>query len=171
MKTKTFKILLLVLLTTMISTAQTQVDLSNLTSNVILGNDCSSSEAPDLFESLNANLNGHTITLRNSKLKINSNLNGPGEIRACGNSNSQICISGTSSNNVILQGIQIVDCSVLETESFESLDNIPKNLEYSLYNLIGQEIYKGNTSLLYIPLNQILIIKVDGFQSKKIFVE
>ncbi len=161
---------LLALMLTTILTAQTVVNLSGMNSDIILGEDCSSSQPMTEFVANgDLNLNGYTLHLRNAHLKVNGNINGNGSVVGCGV--SKICKTGSIQNNPNIEHNLLVDCSVLDVDSFESIDSIPKNIEYSLYNLMGQEIYKGNTSLLYIPLNQVVIIKVGGFQSKKIFVE
>lgn len=160
------------IITGVVTSAQTQVDLSGMTHNISLGQNCSSSQEPELFETIqDVNLNGYTITLRNSILKINGNLNGGGRIEVCGNSNSFICLTGSIQNNIVLQGITIVNCSVLSTDTFEYVNEIPKNLNYAVYNILGKEVSKGNTNSLDLPKNIIFILKVEGYQAKKMYIE
>ncbi len=164
------KIIIALLAIPMLLFSQTTVNLSSMTSDISLGQDCSNSQTPEEFISPgDANLNLHTIHLRNAHLKVNGNINGGGAIVGCGQ--SSICKTGSIQNFPYIEQNLLVNCAVLETDSFEFINDIPKNLEYSLYNLMGQEIYKGNTNMLYFPLNKIIIIKVTGYESKKIFIK
>ncbi len=149
--------------------SQTLVDLSNMNHNIVLGNDCSSSEQPDLFETTgNANFNGYKVTLRNSKLKINGNFNGPGTIEACGNSNSQICVTGITQNNPTLNGIEIVNCSVLSLPKYEYYE---EDLPCKIYNITGQVIHEGSIKDKFeLPKNKILIIRTSKY-CRKIIVD
>lgn len=165
-------LLLLMLFIGVTVSAQTTVDLSGLTSDITLGEDCSSSETPEAFITTgDANLNTFKVTLRNSTLRVNGNINGPGRITACGNSNSEMCLTGSVQNNPNLNGVTIVDCNTLNIDTFVSVNEIPKNLNYIVYNTLGQVISKGNTTNLDLPRNVIFLLKVEGFKTKKLWLQ
>ena len=170
MKTRNLFIILLIVLTSTIN-AQITIDLSNLTENITLGNNCSSSQYPEEFETIgDVNLNGFELHLKNANLRINGNLNGPGEITHCNNDNSHLCITGFTNNNPNLSNLQ---CIVLSIERFEL---IPQNyfLNYKIYNLTGKLLLEGKTNENFyndLPKDQILIIKVDKFKAFKLWLK
>lgn len=168
------KLLLILILSFSINTfGQTQVDLSGLTGNITLGQDCSSTEIPEYFETTgDCNLNGYKITLRNSVLKVNGNINGNGRIDNCGNSNSQICALGVVQNSPIFDGITLVNCNTLSTTEFDIHKDYGYN--YKVYNTTGMLLSKGKTSIdLYniLPKNTVLLLVVEGFKVEKLILQ
>ena len=59
-----------------------------------------------------------------------------------------ICTTMNVQNNPSIPSNILVNCNVLNTDTFESINEIPKNLNYIVYDLLGQVLYKGNTSNL-----------------------
>ena len=124
----------LLVLTTVMSFSQTQIDLSGLTGDIDLGQNCSSSQTPQQFITTgDVNLNGYEIDLRNAILIVTGNLNGPGEIDGCGQ--SELCVQGVVQNNPEIDDVNI--CNTL------SINTIPtKNLKVH---------YNQNTQTINIP--------------------
>jgi len=140
----------------------------SLTSNITLplqGGNCGNGPTTELTYQ-DVNLNGFTITLRNVKLIATSNLNGPGEIKQCGNqSNSSVCVSGAIQNNPNLNGLS---CVVLGEQEFE-FDKY--GFRFEVYDIFGRLLLNGVTSestYYDLPINEPLIMKVEGFEVKKI---
>jgi len=157
------KTLLLLLITT-VSFGQNL----SLTGNITLplqGGNCGNGATTEITYQ-DVNLNGFTITLRNVKLNVLGNLNGGGEIKQCGNqSNSTVCVSGAIQNNPNLNGLS---CAVLGSEEFEFNKYGHK---FEVYDIFGRLLLNGvtNESTYYdLPINQPLIMKVEGFEVKKI---
>jgi phospholipase/lecithinase/hemolysin len=159
-------IILLITLTSIISTAQTQINLSNMTDSVTLGWNCSSSQIQSEYIADNALLNHNTINLRNSILRINGNIVGPGQINFCGN--SKLCVEGQIID--LTYNPSLLDCSTLSLNTFENLEQIPKNLNYSIYDLNGKLLSKGNTNNLQLLLKQPFLLKVEGYKVKKLYL-
>jgi hypothetical protein len=153
---------ILLLLTTCVTFAQNL----SLTSDITLGQNCGNGQH-ETFTYQEVNLNDYTINLRNVTLNVLSNLNGPGSITKCGNqNNSFVCVMGTIQNNVNLNGLT---CNNLEVPEFELK---PENygIMYSIFNLLGQRVQRGftNEKMLENLPNEVLILKVEGFKTKKI---
>lgn len=105
------KILCLLLLISSISFSQTYVDLSDMTEDVILGQNCSQSQTPQEFVTGNVKLNGYTIRLRNSNLKIEGFILETGlggEIDTCGQ--STFCPQYSMNNNFDFN-LEDMDCT------------------------------------------------------------
>lgn len=103
------KVLLLMLLFSTAAFSQTFVDLSNLTEDIVLGQNCSQSQTPQEFVTNNIGMNGYKITLKNSNLKIDGFINNTGgEIATCGQ--STFCPSYSMDNNFVFN-IEDMDCS------------------------------------------------------------
>lgn len=131
---KLFLSTVLLVLTTVMSFSQTQIDLSNLTQDIDLGQNCSSSQTPQQFITTgDVNLNGYEIDLRNAILIITGNLNGPGEIDGCGQ--SELCVQGVVQNNP-----EIDDVNTCNTLSINTI--ITENLKVH---------YNPNTQTISIP--------------------
>jgi len=140
----------------------------SLTGNITLplqGGNCGNGTTTEITYQ-GVNLNGYTITLRNVKFNVTGNLNGPGEIKQCGNqSNSTVCVSGAIQNNPNLNGLS---CAVLGEQEFE-FDKYGHKFE--VYDIFGRLLLNGVTSestYYDLPINQPLIMKVEGFEVKKI---
>ena len=95
-----------------------------------------------------------------------NNLNGGGQIIACGNnSNSSVCVSGAIQNNPNLNGLS---CQTLSNEKFE-LTPVNYGLEFEIFNLLGQSVSRGLTNeSMYNDLKGVYIVKVKGFNGFKI---
>ena len=128
-------------LTTAMGFSQTQIDLSGLTEDIDLGQNCSSSQTPQEFITTgDVNLNGYEIDLRNSILIITGNLNGPGEIDGCGQ--SELCVQGVVQNNPEIDDVST--CSTL-----------------GINNVIAEKLkvqYDVNTQIITIPNVQFIIV-------------
>ena len=154
---------IILLLFTCISFAQTNL---SLTSNISLGHDCGNGQH-QTFTYQDVNLNGYTINLRNATLNILGNLNGTGSITKCGNqNNSFVCVNGSIKNNPNLNGLT---CQSLEVPEFELMQS-NYGIMYSIFNLLGQKVSQGftNEKMLENLSNEVLILKVEGFKTKKI---
>jgi hypothetical protein len=142
----------------------------SLTGNITLplqGGNCGNGPTTELTYQ-DINLNGYTITLRNVKLIATANLNGPGEIKQCGNqSNSTVCVSGAMQNNPNLNGLS---CAVLGEQEFEFIQkNYGKKFEVK--NILSQTLQIGVTdeyTYSNLPYQQLLFVFVEGFEVKKI---
>lgn len=153
---------ILLLLISSISFAQNL----SLTSNISLGQNCGNGQH-QTFTYNDVNLNCYTIDLRDATLNVLNNLNGDGSITKCGNqNNSFVCVTGAIQNNVNLNGIT---CQSLDVPEF---DLIPENYGsiYTMWNLLGQRLKQGitNKQMFEGLENQIVILKVEGFKTKKI---
>ena len=120
--------------TTTLTLSQTEIDLSNLTQNINLGQNCSSSQLPRQFIHYgDANLNGFEINLRNAILTITGNIIGPGEIDGCGQ--SQLCGVDVIQSDININGV--VSCSTLNINTVAT-----ENLKVT---------YDSNTQIITIP--------------------
>jgi len=156
---------ILLLLISSVSFAQTNL---SLTSNISLGQNCGNGPH-QTFTYNDVNLNGFKITLRNSTLIVNGNLNGGGEIDKCGNQdNSFVCVNGAVQNNPNLNGITCSNLSNLEFELTQ--DNY--GIMYSIFDLLGNKISQGftNKNMFEGLPKQVLLLKVYGFETKKIIL-
>lgn len=163
-------ITILAIMLTTILTAQTVVNLSGMTQDVTLGQNCSNSQAQQEFVTyLDVNLNGKKLDLRNAHLTVYANINGNGRIEGCGN--SKICTTGAIQNNPVFDDVEIVNCSVLNLPEFEFGKY---GYNYQVYDITGRLISQGiideNTHNL-MPINQMLFIKVEGFVVKKFLIQ
>lgn len=158
-------IILAVLVIQMIATAQTQVDLSNMTSNITLGQNCSSSQTPEEYVTIgNVNLNGYELNLRNVKLTIRGNLNGTGNVDHCGQSN--LVLSGTVQNNPNLNGIPTT-FTTLSLAEFK-LQDIRSYEDVKVFDMQGK--FLGNGSDLSTLSTGIYIFIAKGYKSKKVYI-
>ena len=157
-------ITLLVLVIGMITTAQTQINLSGMTSNITLGQNCSQSQNPEEYvTTANINLNGFTLNLKNVKLTVRGNLNGIGNVTHCGQSN--IVLQGIIQNNPNLNNIPITSI-VLDLKEFE-LQNIKYYEDIKIFDLQGKYISK---EFDFEKLKSgIYIVLVKGYKSIKIY--
>lgn len=168
MKKLLLSTLVLSLVTSLIK-GQTSIDLSGLTDDVRLGQNCSSSQTPQEFITTgDVNLNGYEIELRNSILIVTGNLNGPGEIEGCGQ--SEVCVQGVvqnnpevedvsecntlSINNVIAEDLKINYNKITQTITIPNVDFI------MIYDLTGKLITKSEKDKIYIQniKNEILLL-------------
>ena len=169
--------ILLILLSININ-AQTSIDLSNMTSNVTLGQNCGNNqEVTDYVTPSGLNLNGFVLRLKNANLVVTGDIEGLGNIILCGN--STICTNGTIQNNVKINGSYDYDptdyvCNTLSNQQFEiDLDNIQDkfiNLPYMKYDVTGRQIEKGITSketILY-GIQELVIMKIQGYKAFKL---
>ena len=153
---------ILLLLISSISFAQNL----SLTSDISLGQDCGNGQH-QTFTYQYVNLNGFTITLRNATLNVLNNLNGNGSITKCGNQNNAfVCVNGSIQNNVNLNGIS---CQSLDVPEFH-LTQENYGVMYSMWNILGERIKQGftNKDMFEGIQNQVIILKVEGFKTKKI---
>lgn len=161
------KLKLLMLLFTIISTAQQQINLSGITQNMSIGQDCSSSQTPEQYRTTgDMNLNGKTVQLRNTYLEVTGNLNGSGSIAFCGN--SSLCVRGVIQNNPNIES-GLLNCSTLSVVEFDFRRDFDYNFE--IYNLAGQKIKQGKTSINMLedlPKNQVFIVRVENFKPFKV---
>lgn len=162
-------ITILALSLTTILTAQTSVNLSGMIQDVTLGQNCSNSQAQEVFITTgDVNLNGKTLDLRNAYLISTGNITGPGRIEGCGN--SKICTSGIIQNNPIFDNVQIVNCSNLELPEFEFSKF---GYKYKVVDLLGRTLQTGITSektASELPINQVILFVVEGFKVKKLLI-
>jgi hypothetical protein len=138
----------------------------SLTNDISLGQNCGNGQH-QTFTYQDVNLNGFTITLRNATLIVLGNLNGTGSVTKCGNqNNSFICVNGLIQNNPNLNGMT---CQNLNVPEFELSPN-NYGIMYSIFNLLGQKISQGftNEKMFDRLPNDVLILKVEGFKTKKI---
>ncbi len=161
------KLITVLLLFTAVSYCQTTIDLSGITENDTLGSNCSNSQTVNSYETTgDLNLNGHTLNLRNVSLKVNGNINGDGSIIKCGQ--STLCKTGILQNNPIIENGLLTDsCTTLNLQDFEE---IPRNLNYKIYDMLGRLIQEGKTNSIFFPKNRILILEIEGYKPKKIIV-
>lgn len=148
----------LVLLVSLTLTAQTTIDLSGMTDDVTLGQNCSSSQTPEQYVTTgDVNLNGFELDLRNVILVINGNLNGDGEIEGCGQ--SSLCVSGSIQNDPEIEDVSVVECSSLSDAEFNtkplfSLNLRTKTIEITdsefirVYSMSGQLLLETNGTIL-----------------------
>lgn len=160
--------LLGVLVIFQMANSQTVIDLSNMTENITIGQNCSNSQEQEQFiTNGDVNLNGFTVDLRNSLLSVNGNINGEGNIQGCGN--SKVCKTGSIQNNPIFTNVEILDnCPTLSVPEY---DFEKYGFNYEVYDLLGRLLQKGVTNsntFHYLPSNVVVILKVDGFQPKKL---
>lgn len=152
---------------------QTYVDLSNMTDDVILGQNCSSSQEPQQFVTDDVNLNGFEVELRNSTLTVNGDINGEGEIEGCGQ--SQLCINGTTGDEVEIE--DDLSCSTLSMQSYNQELNFTitnnwltvKDVDYiNLYEISGKKVIsaKGNSIDLSIVDTGVYVIQTSRGNKK-----
>lgn len=148
-------ITVLVLLLSLTMFSQTTIDLSGMTEDITLGQNCSQSQTPEEFVTTgDANLNGFTINLKNSNLTVTGNLNGNGEIEGCGQ--SSLCVNGATQNNPNIE--DGLDCNTLSNNEVEltpvfSFSNVTKTIKIHnstfihVYSMTGQLVLesKGDT--------------------------
>lgn len=145
--------------------AQNQVNLSNLTSNMTLGSNCSQGQNPQEYITTgDVNLNGYTLNLRNVKLTINGNLNGGGSITHCGGSN--LVVYGVIQSNPNTNGIPITFVT-LNLKEFK-LQNIKYYENVKIYTIDGKFISDG-IDLLTLKRG-VYIITAKNYKAKKIFL-
>ena len=156
---KLFLSTVLLVLTTVMSFSQTQIDLSNLTQDIDLGQNCSSSQTPQQFITTgDVNLNGYEIDLRNAILIITGNLNGPGEIDGCGQ--SELCVQGVVQNNP-----EIDDVNTCNTLSINTITTKNLNVPLLVYNssisflILEIDILSNSLFLINLPVKSYTIIK------------
>ena len=165
-------LLVLVLLMSTIATSQTIIDLSGMTGDVTLGQNCSASQEPQHYVTEgDVNLNGFKLRLKNSTLQVNGNINGGGQIVTCGQ--STFCASGTIQNNPSYDSSAY--CHTLSVSTFElDMNDIPLGLRYEVYNKLGQVIKQGITSediLSDLPKKQLIILCISNYNPKKLFIK
>jgi hypothetical protein len=143
----------------------------SLTENVTIGQNCGNGPVTDYPIPGDLNLNGFTLTLRNVNLQISGNLNGSGQIVRCGNyDHSNVCVTGVIQNGVVLGDLT---CSTLSTDEFV-LTTSNYGLKYTIYSVTGERVARGFTNedmFLNMPVNTVLILKVEGFLAKKLILE
>ena len=121
------------------------------------------------------NLNGFTLYLKQgTELTINGNLNGSGEIRLCNGRDSygsfSVCVNGSVQNDP-QNTLSSLYCNSLSAPVFDI--NTDLNEPFVIYNLLGQEIKRGVTSVyMYsdLPKNTVYVVRVDGFEQFKIIM-
>lgn len=163
-------ILLGVLITSMFVKAQTAIDLSGMTGNTTLGQNCSSSQEPQSFvTSGDLNLNGFKLRLKNATLIVNGNLNGSGEIDVCGQ--STFCVNGVIQNNPVYDPEAL--CNTLSSNEYElDISNIPINIRYRVYDISGKLLDEGFTDDDFynsLPKQKMMIVLIKGYKHKKIY--
>ncbi len=138
----------LVLLMSLTLTAQTSVNLSGMTEDVTLGQNCSTSQTPQEYITTgDVNLNGFELNLKNVNLTVIGNVNGSGDIEYCGQ--SQMCVNGNIQNSPEIE--DGLDCSTLSNTEFTTKDsfsfsNVTKrvtirNSQYiKVYDLSGKTV-------------------------------
>jgi hypothetical protein len=161
------KKLLLVFLISGVSFAQSL----SLTSSISIGDNCGNQNQNQYTINGDLNLNGFTLTLRNTNLIVKGNINGSGTINFCGNPNnpsSSVCVDGVIQNNANLSGLT---CQTLSNESFTfTYEN--NGLKYDVFDLQGRLIESGitsDTTFETLPQKTILIFRVNGFKPIKIY--
>lgn len=142
----------------------------NLTKNVEIGTNCGNAQHTTVTYQ-DVNLNNYKIILRNTTLIITGNLNGQGEIDKCGNqNNSFLCLYGTIQGTPNLNNLS---CQTLSNDNFEFIQE-NYGLEFKVFDISGREISKGVTNANMfenLPKNQVLIVKVEGFKTKKLILK
>ncbi len=145
---KIILLLVLALTFTFGANSQTIIDLSNMTGNTNLGQNCSPHGSIQHFVTNgDVNTNGHRIKLKNAVLTINGNLYGGGEIVTCGSSESSFCVQGTITN--IEYDYNDMQCSTLSNTTFTKDDfkwSLSNNIlkaevdNISIYDMTGKMI-------------------------------
>ena len=91
-------LLVLALVSTVLTFGQTSIDLSGMTEDLRLGQNCSASQSPQEYVTTgDLNLNGFELDLRNVNLTVTGNLNGAGKIVGCGQ--AVLYVQGSIQNN------------------------------------------------------------------------
>ncbi len=162
------KLLLLALILTGLSYAQTTVNLSGLTQNTTLGSSCTG--IVEHFKTTgDLNLNGFTVNLQNATLEVVGNINGGGSITYCGN--SVLCSRQSVQNNPNIQSGLNRNCNNLSINSYNNkIDYLYNkqlniltvtNAEYiNIYDITGKLIIKSNSNVINTDLlnNNILYL-------------
>lgn len=145
----------------------------SLTANTTYGTNCGQGQPQEIRNIAgDLNLNGFTLTLKNTRLTIQGNLNGSGSIVACGNPNqsqSNVCVNGSVQNNPNLNGL---NCNALSLETFE-LDQSVYGLNYKVYDVKGKFIKSGVVDqffYIYMPKDMVIIIEVENYKAFKMFI-
>lgn len=171
-------LLLFLMLGSLTLTAQTTIDLSGMTEDVTLGQNCSASQTPQEYVTTgDVNLNGFELDLRNVNLTVNGNINGGGEIEACGQ--STICYTGAIQNNPEFDDITAVSCSTLSNPEFTtedrfSFDNRTKTVTIKnskfikVFDMNGREVLSTKEETLNFSTlsDGLYIFKSDKFTKK-----
>lgn len=158
--------------------AQTVVDLSNVTSNVQLGSNCSpNGTIQDYIAYGDVNLNGKKIKLKNATLSITGNLTN-GRVQVCGNQNASFCVQGSISN--VEYNNSDLNCSTLSNIDFEVKETkwYVKNGTFhtdadsiEIYDILGKMVLKSNneqTDISYIKRGIYIIRMTKGNGTKVI---
>lgn len=139
----------------------------SLAQNTSYGQNCGNNQTvQEVIVNGDLNLNGYTLTLRNVKLVVTNNLNGAGEIKNCGQSNSSIVVQGSVQNNPNLNGM----LATLSVPKFDLLKNY--GYKYKVYNLEGKLIQEGITdknTQYNLKREEIIIFVVEGFKPLKLY--
>ncbi len=163
---KTIFTALAIMLTTIL-TAQTPVNLSGMTQDMPLGQNCSNSQAQEQFITTgDLNLNGKTLHLRNAYLTVTGYIKGPGRIEGCGN--SKICTMNAIQNSPVFNSVEVVNCSTLGVPEFE-FDKYGHH--FKVFDLTGRLLLEGITdenTFYQLPSMQVFILEVEGFATKKL---
>lgn len=151
--------------------AQTEINLSGITSDGSIGQNCSNSQPQeDFITTGDVNLNGYILKLKNVNLEITGNLNGPGVLDACGN--SSFCIGGIMQNGAGYNGERL-NCDTLSIKEYNIEDNLPLEKSYAIYDLQGRLISEGftdkNTFSLF-PKEITLYLFIEGYKTKTIYI-
>ncbi len=137
------------------------------------GSDCETGIAIQKTIEGNLLLKKHTLTLKNIMVEVKGNLIGDGSIiKFAENCGVSLCVRGKIIGDVNLNGITCAD-DLLDNKQFEFK---PENygLKYKVYDLLGRELQKGitNENLFNdLPKNKLIILKVDKFAGKKMFLK
>ena len=171
-------IVLLAFALTMSLSAQTPVELSGMTGDLTLGNNCGNGEYMEFITYGDANLNGYTLTIRNAKLTITGNLNGGGKIKT--NCKATFCVNGSIQNQVDYKDKDL-NCETLSNSTAElelrtydysrGVLTIKDAKYIAIYNMVGQKVLEANRNTLdltYIQKN-IYIIRASNDKASSSF--
>jgi len=141
----------------------------SLTANTTYGSNCGQGQPQEIRNIAgDLNLNGKTLDLRSTRLTVQGNINGPGSIIGCGNSN--VCVNGSVQNNPNLNGLT---CNALSLEKFE-LDQSVYGLEFKVYDMKGKLLKTDIVDqffYLYLPKNMVIIIEVENYKAFKTIIK
>lgn len=145
-----------------------------LTANTTYGSNCGQGQPQEIRNITgDLNLNGFTLTLKNTRLTVQGNLNGNGSIVACGNPNqsqSNVCVNGSVKNNPNLNGLT---CNALSLETFE-LDQSVYGLKFKVYDVKGKLLKTDIVDqffYLYLPKDMVIIIEVENYKAFKTIIQ
>lgn len=141
-------LLLLALVSTVLTFGQTSIDLSGMTEDVKLGQNCSASQTPQHYIATgDVNLNGFELDLRNVTLTITGNLNGSGSVIGCGQ--AVLTVQGDIQNDPEIEDGLLdttLSAPVFTTADSFSFSNVTKivtikNSDYiKVYDLSGRVV-------------------------------